>query len=105
MSEKAKGYPQYDGLFDAADISYLANEDVITYSASRMKLEDDKEGLIYYGEQEWKKGMEKGMEKGIKEGERSMLKDVVERLKNKGFSLHDIVDMLNISVSEIQTLL
>ncbi len=68
MEERPKQYPMYDDMFEAADMTYLSNEEVVTYNASKMKLEDDRQGLLYYGEQQHRKGVEEGMEKGIEKG-------------------------------------
>ncbi len=112
MEKRPKEYPMYDELFDAADISYLSNEEVVSYGQSRMKLEDDREGLLYYGEQQLKKGIEKGIEKGRKEGikegkkegEQSMLKGIIRMLRNKGMSLKDVIETLDFPKAEIEML-
>lgn len=92
-----EGYEKYDILFEAADISYLANEDVVTYSASRRKLEDDREGMLYYGEQEWQKGMKEGR----KEGEQN----IIRKLLQSGLSLEDLAARLNCSPDDMTPLL
>lgn len=49
-SRKPKGYPEFDELFEAADMSHLANEEVVAYSQSRQKILDDREGVRQWGE-------------------------------------------------------
>ncbi|MDE5842800.1 MAG: hypothetical protein K2H35_03580, partial [Muribaculaceae bacterium] len=49
MENKPKNYPMYDDLFDAADITHLAADDVVSYANSRQKMLDDQEGMAYYG--------------------------------------------------------
>ncbi len=68
--------PIFDDLFEAADLSHLVNEEVVTYGQSRMKLEDDRLGMEYYGKIQRKEG--------IKEGENRMLKDIVKKLIDCG---------------------
>lgn len=96
MKEKPKEYPMFDQLFEVADLSHLANEEVVTYSESRMKLEDDRKGVEYYGQIQ-------RME-GIKEGEKRMLKDNVKKLLDFGMSVTDIAKMLGYSDSFIASL-
>ena len=50
MESKPKGYPEFDELFEAADMSHLANEEVVAYSQSRQKILDDREGVRQWGE-------------------------------------------------------
>ncbi len=50
MESKPKGYPEFDELFEAADMSHLANEEVVAYSQSRQKILDDREGVWQWGE-------------------------------------------------------
>ncbi|MDE6558312.1 MAG: hypothetical protein K2K29_00300, partial [Muribaculaceae bacterium] len=104
MEEKDKNFPMYDELFDAADMIHLSNEDVVSYGQSRMKLEDDREGLLYYGEQQLRKGIEKGIEKGKKEGERNMLKVIIGQLKASGMTLKQVIATLDFPQSEIEML-
>ena len=96
MNEKPKDYPIFDELFEAADLSHLANEEVVSYSQSRMKLEDDRLGMAYFGEQ-------KRME-GIKEGETKMLQNIVTKLRDCGMSISDIASTLGYNDSYIASL-
>ena len=96
MEEKDKDFPMYDNLFDAADMVHLSNEEVVSYGASRMKLEDDREGLLYYGEQQ--------LRKGIEQGEMNMLKTIVGKLKVSGMSLKQVIATLDFPQSEIEML-
>ena len=112
MEKRPEEYPMYDELFDAADMSYLSNEEMVSYGQSRMKLEDDREGLLYYGEQQLKKGIEQGKKEGIKEGikegkkegELSMLRNIIQMLKNKGMSLKEVVATLDFPKNDIEML-
>ncbi len=112
MKERPKDYPIYDELFEAADMSYLTNEEVVSYNESKMKLEDDHEGMLHYGQQQLQKGMEKGMEKGMakgmakgmEKGEKNMLHKIIQKLKKKGMTLKEVIDALDFPKSEIEML-
>lgn len=97
MKEKNPEYAEFDELFDAADITYLAAEDVIPYSQSRMKLREEEESLMYYGELQRKEG--------IKEGESRTIKGIVERLKEKGMSLSEIANIIGYSNTDLEPLM
>lgn len=110
MTNKPKEYSIYDDLFDAADLGHLTNEEVVSYGQSRMKLEDDREGLHYYGRMEHqkgveegeKRGLEQGLKEGLKEGQRLMLKGIIEGLKNKGMSLKEVIAILGLPEADIK---
>ena len=116
MKGKEKDYPMFDDLFDAADIGDLAEDQVIAYSQSRLKLEDDREALEYEVAQEREKalsegraegraeGMKEGIEKGKKEGERNLLASIISHLKSQGSSLQQIAVILGRPESEIALL-
>ncbi len=92
MKERPKEYPIYDELFDAADMSYLTNEEVVSYNESKMKLEDDHEGMLYYGQQQ------------LQKGEKTMLHKIIQKLKKKGMTLKEVIDALDFPKSEIEML-
>ena len=92
MNEKPKDYPIFDELFEAADLSHLANEEVVSYSQSRMKLEDDRLGMAYFGEQK------------RKEGETKMLQNVVKKLRDYGMSISEISSTLGYNDTYIASL-
>ena len=92
MNEKPKDYPAFDELFEAADLSHLANEEVVSYSQSRMKLEDDRLGMAYFGEQK------------RKEGETKMLQNVVKKLRDYGMSISEISSTLGYNDTYIASL-
>ena len=112
MEGKEKDYPMFDDLFDAADIRDLAEDQVIAYSQSRLKLEDDREALEYEVAQERLKalsegraeGMKEGIEKGIEKGERNLLSGIISHLKSQGSSIRQIAAILGRSESEIASL-
>lgn len=104
MKEKNMRYPEYDDLFDAAETDKLASDAYVTYSNSRMKLEDDRAGLEYYGEQQRKLGREEGREKGREEGFLQGIKLAVEAMKRSGMSLQNAIDSLNRPAGEIEAL-
>ena len=100
MNEKPKDYPIFDELFEAADLSHLANEEVVSYSQSRMKLEDDRLGMAYFGEQ---KRIE-GRIEGIQEGETKMLQNVIKKLRDYGMSISEISSTLGYNDTYIASL-
>lgn len=51
MKSRPKKYPEFYGLFDAADTSSMCCEDVVDYSKSRQRMLDEREGVLYYGEE------------------------------------------------------
>ena len=104
MNEKPKDYPVFDELFEAADLSHLANEEVVSYSQSRMKLEDDRLGMAYFGEQKRMEGIKEGTKKGIKEGETKMLQNVVKKLRDYGMSISEISSTLGYNDTYIASL-
>ncbi len=48
--------------------------------------------------------MEKGMEKGKIEGERSILRQIIQKLKKSGMSLVEVVNTIDFPKSEIEML-
>ena len=108
MKGKEKGYPMFDDLFDAADIGDLAEDQVIAYSQSRLKLEDDREALEYEVAQEREKalseGRAEGRAEGIKEGEQNILSSIISHLKSQGSSIKQVAAILGRSEDEIAML-
>ncbi|MDE6247163.1 MAG: Rpn family recombination-promoting nuclease/putative transposase [Muribaculaceae bacterium] len=104
MNEKPKDYPIFDELFEAADLSHLANEEVVSYSQSRMKLEDDRLGMAYFGEQKRIEGRKEGRIEGIQEGETKMLQNIVKKLRDCGMSISEISSKLGYNDTYIASL-
>ena len=104
MKGKEKDYPMFDDLFDAADIGDLAEDQVIAYSQSRLKLEDDREAWEYEVAQERTKARAEGIKEGIKKGERNLLSSIISHLKSQGTSLQQIAIILGRPESEIASL-
>ncbi len=100
MEDKVKDYPMFDDLFDAADKGSLAAEELVTYGQSRLKLEEDREGMEYYGEMQLRKGIEKGIERG----KLSMLKEIVNRLKSNGMSPSQVAEIIGRPVAELESI-
>lgn len=108
MKGKEKDYPMFDDLFDAADIGDLAEDQLIAYSQSRLKLEDDREALEYEVAKERTKalveGRAEGMREGIKEGEKNLLSSIISHLKAQGSTIQQIAATLGRPEAEIAML-
>lgn len=108
MKGKVKDYPMFDDLFDAADIGDLAEDQLIAYSQSRLKLEEDREALEYEVARERTKalseGRAEGLKEGMKEGERNILSSIISHLKSQGSSIQQIAATLGRPEAEIAML-
>lgn len=112
MESKPKGYPEFDELFEAADMSHLANEEVVAYSKSRQKILDDREDVRQWGEIVREEALKEGfMEaykeefmEGYKEGRKDVYTSVIGNMRSKGMSLDTIADMLGLSHDEVSAL-
>ncbi len=85
MKDKPNNYPTYDELFEAADLSSMANEDVVSYSQSRRKMQDDMEGMAYFGRMQREEGREEGrlstlIEKAKQAKEMGLPDDIIKSL-------------------------
>lgn len=90
MDKNSEAYKskKYDELFDAAEISSMAAEDVVTYGQSQRKLEDlqlaydwaRNEGLT----QGFEYGIEKGREQGIEQGKIEGIRMTARKLLDNG---------------------
>lgn len=106
MESKPKGYPEFDELFEAADMSHLANEEVVAYSQSRQKILDDREGVRQWGEivreEALDEGRKEGLEIGLEQGRKNAFASIIANMRNKGLSLEAIAEMLGLSHDEIK---
>ena len=100
MESKPKGYPEFDELFEAADMSHLANEEVVAYSQSRQKILDDREGVRQWGEIV----REEALEEGRNEGRKDAYSSIIGNMRSKGMSLEAIADLLGLSHDEVNSL-
>lgn len=96
MESKPKGYPEFDELFEAADMSHLANEEYVAYSQSRQKILDDREGVRQWGEIV--------REEGRMKGRKDAYASIIGTMRGKGLSLETIADMLGLSHDEVSAL-
>lgn len=101
MESKPKGYPEFDELFEAADMSHLANEEVVAYSQSRQKILDDREGVRQWGEIVREEALEEGRNEGRNEGRKDAYTSIIGTMRSKGMSLEAIADMLGLSHDEV----
>lgn len=101
MNEKPKDYPMYDDLFDAADISHLAAEDVVSYGNSLRKMLDDQEGVNYYGRQQ----RDEGRAEGRAEGALEVLESLAKKFRSQGMSVQEIANLLDSDTKTIESLL
>lgn len=104
MKGKEKDYPMFDDLFDAAYIGDLAEDQLIAYSQSRLKLEDDREALEYEVAKERTKALVEGRAEGIKEGEKNLLSSIISHLKAQGSTIQQIAATLGRPEAEIAML-
>ena len=58
----------YEKLFEAAESSHMAAEDVVLYSQSLERLNAYRAGIDYAAEQSWASGLEKGRTEGLQKG-------------------------------------
>ncbi len=70
MDKESKAYKSklYDDMFDAAEISSMAAEDVVTYGQSQRKLEDMQLAYDWARSEGWELGIEEGREEGRQKG-------------------------------------
>ena len=70
MDKNSEAYKskKYEDMFDAAEISSMAAEDVVTYGQSQRKLEDMQLAYDWARSEGYNQGIEKGIEKGIEQG-------------------------------------
>lgn len=104
MESKPKGYPEFDELFEAADMSHLANEEYVAYSQSRQKILDDREGVRQWGEIVREEALEEGRMEGRMEGRKDAYSSIIGTMRGKGLSLETIADMLGLSHDEVSAL-
>lgn len=108
MESKPEKYPEFYELFDAADTSSMCCEDVVEYSKSRQRMLDERQGVLYYGEEQRKAGIEEGrkegIKEGIKEGARKTMISFVNRLRAQGMTATQISSMLGIPGEEIEAI-
>lgn len=104
MESKPKGYPEFDELFEAADMSHPANEEVEAYSQSRQKILDDREGVRQWGEIVREEALEEGRKKGHHEGRKDAYTSIIGNMRSKGMSLEAIADLLGLSHDEVNSL-
>lgn len=108
MESKPKGYPELDELFEAADMSHLANEEYVAYSQSRQKILDDREGVRQWGEivreEALEEGRNEGRVEGRMEGRKGAYASIIGTMRGKCLSLETIADMLGLSHDEVSAL-
>lgn len=96
MNSKPKGYPEFDELFDAADMSNLVNEEAVAYSESRQRMINDRQGIMEWGEII--------REETRKEARKETLKSSILNMKNLGMAIDKIATLLGISPEEAKTI-
>lgn len=79
-----------------AGTSSMCCEDVVEYSKSRQRMLDEREGLLYYGEEQHKEGRMEGI--------RETVAASVNRLRAQGMSVSQISATLGISNEEIDAI-
>ena len=79
---------EYEDLFDAAEASSLANEDVVAYSNSLQKLRASEAGIEYARRESYSEGeshgFERGLEQGVKQGLEQGVKQGIEQGVKQG---------------------
>lgn len=76
MDKESKAYKsgEFCDMFNEAALENMAAEDLVAYSQSKLKLEDDMAALDYTFEKALKEGIEKGKAEGLRESAAKMLK-------------------------------
>ena len=83
--------------------SAIWEEKAARRTATRKGLEEGmKKGLKQGMKQGMKQGIEQGMEQGIKEGRKSEKIELAKKMKNKGFSIQEIIDITELSKEEVE---
>lgn len=114
MDKESKAYKsgEFDDMFKESEIGRMAAEDVVAYSASRVKQRDMQAAITYAADQaaeaaaarasmeSYEKGWEKGMEKGMRMKAQSMARD----LKAMGLPIEEIVRISELSIDDIMQL-
>ncbi|MCC5921226.1 MAG: Rpn family recombination-promoting nuclease/putative transposase [Cyclobacteriaceae bacterium] len=99
-------------LFQQAEIAKLNSEEMESYQESLKTYRDNYSALKYAKKEGLKEGMEVGIRKGMKEGmkegrgegKKEMAIEVAVKLKNKGWSIDEIIEFTGLSAEEIEKL-
>lgn len=86
MDKNSEAYKskKYEDMFDAAEISSLAAEDVVTYGQSQRKLEDMQLAYDWAREEGLAQGIEQGIEQGIAQGIEKGIEKGIEQGREEG---------------------
>ncbi len=94
MDKESAAYKngEFEDIFKEAELENMAAEDVVAYSESKLKLEDDLAAMDNY----YKKGREEGREEGILISAKKML--------DADLDVEFVHKILGLSVEEIKKL-
>ena len=95
----------YEKLFEAAESSHMAAEDVVLYSRSLERLQAYQAGIDYAAEQSWASGLEKGREEGLLEGRAEAEIEIARNLLKAGIPLEVVSDTTCLSIEQLDKIL
>ena len=120
VDKEISKFAEFLNMKDVKETSKFMEDD--DYMAGIVKVEDlmrnvDEVGLLYDYEEEiasrmidehdtgYDEGLEKGIEQGIEQGKKNNQKEIAIRLKNTGMEDREIINILNISLDELNSYL
>lgn len=98
MDKESKAYKsgEFSDMFNEAELDNIAAEEMVAYSESKLKYEDDLAALDYTFEKGVNEGKEIGRAEGLRESAAKMLKS--------GLDPHFVQEMTGLSTEEIERL-
>ena len=100
LKDVANGNECFEKAFRKVE-EYMSNEDFLVYYDKEEMDKFEKEAMKKYG---LELGRAEGRAEGLEEG-RAQLKSVIQNMMDKGMSITEISELINISVEEINNLL
>ena len=102
MDKESKAYKsgEFHDIFEEAELNNIAAEDMVAYSQSKLKYEDDLAALDYTFE----KGVSQGIERGIAEGRAEGLRESAVKMLMAGLDPQFVHDIIGLPLDEIKRL-
>lgn len=103
MDKESKAYKsgEFDDMFNEAELENMAAEDVVAYSESKLRYEDDLAALEYRYDQGKEEGMKEGMKEGRMEGKDEAFRMTARKLLEAGMDPNFINQITGIPIPEI----
>lgn len=111
MDKESKAYKsgEFHEIFQEAELDNMAAEEMVAYSQSKLKYEDDLAALDYTFEKGISQGLEKGiaegLEKGIAEGRAEGLRESAAKMLKAGLDPVFVQETIGLPLDEIQRLI